>query len=201
MRALDLTSKRFGRLLVLEKCGHIGKYIAWKCKCDCGNETVVSVNNLQNGSTNSCGCFARELSSARRKTHGLTNTALHKTWRNIKTRCYNPNCQKYKNYGGKGILMCDEWLNDFNSFYEWSIKNGWKDGLTIDRIDVDGNYEPSNCRWVDWETQQRNKSNNIYVEFDGKKVCLKEYAELKGISYDKVRYDYKKNIVERLRNN
>ena len=93
--------------------------------------------------------------------------------------------------------MCNEWLDDFNSFYEWSINNGWKDGLTIDRIDVDGNYEPSNCRWVDWKTQQRNKSNNIYVEFNGKKVCLKEYAELKGISYDKARYDYKKNIVER----
>ena len=191
MRALDLTGKRFGRLLVLEKCGHIGKYIAWKCKCACGNETIVAVNNLQNGSTNSCGCLAKELSSARRKTHGLTNTTLHKTWKNIKTRCYNPNCQKYKNYGGKGILMCDEWLNDFNSFYEWSIKNGWKDGLTIDRIDVDGNYEPSNCRWVDWKTQQRNKSNNIYVEFNGRKVCLKEYAELKGISYDKARYEVK----------
>ena len=197
MKTLDLAGKRFGRLLVLEKCGHIGKYIAWKCKCDCGNETVVAVNNLQNGSTKSCGCLARELSSARHKIHGLTNTTLHKTWKNIKTRCYNPNCQKYKNYGGKGICMCNEWLDDFNSFYEWSINNGWKDGLTIDRIDVDGNYEPSNCRWVDWKTQQRNKSNNIYVEFNGKKVCLKEYAELKGISYDKARYDYKKNIVER----
>ena len=86
MKTLDLAGKRFGRLLVLEKCGHIGKYIAWKCKCDCGNETVVAVNNLQNGSTKSCGCLARELSSARRKIHGLTNTTLHKTWKNIRQK-------------------------------------------------------------------------------------------------------------------
>ena len=176
MRALDLTGKRFGRLLALEKCGHIGKYIAWKCKCDCGNETIVAVNNLQNGSTNSCGCLARELSSVRRKTHGLTNTTLHKTWKNIKTRCYNPNCQKYKNYGGKGICMCNEWLDDFNSFYEWSINNGWKDGLTIDRIDSNGNYEPSNCRWATMREQAQNTSRNHFITHNVERKCIAEWC-------------------------
>ena len=191
MKLLDLTGKRFGRLVVLNKQGHKGKLIAWRCKCDCGNETVVSVSNLLNNSTKSCGCLAREIYSSVNKTHGMTNTPLYKTWKNIKTRCYNHKCQKYKNYGGKGISMCKEWLDDFMSFYKWSNENGYETGLTIDRIDVDGNYEPNNCRWVNWKTQQRNKSNNVYVEFNGKKVCLKEYAELKGISYDKARYEVK----------
>lgn len=195
MRALDLKGKRFGRLLVVEKCGHIGKYIGWKCKCDCGNETVVSVNNLQNGSTKSCGCLARELSSERFKKHGKSNYSLYKVWKNIKNRCYNPRTEKYKYYGEKGISMCKEWVGDFTSFYGWSIKNGWKKGLTIDRINVDGNYEPENCRWVTWKTQQRNKSNNIYVNFDNRIVCLKEYSELKSISYDKARQEVRRNIL------
>lgn len=197
MKFIDITGQKFGRLLVLERCGYIGKNIAWRCLCDCGNETIVGISNLRNGSVKSCGCLARELSSLRLKKHGKTNTILYKTWKNIKNRCYNKNTKKYNYYGGRGIFVCEEWLNNFESFYNWSIHNGWKKGLTIDRIDVNGNYEPSNCRWVDWKTQQRNKSNNIYVNFEGEKVCLKEYAERKNISYDKARKIYKqKEIVE-----
>lgn len=191
MEHLDLTGKRFGRLVVLNKQGHKGKDIAWKCKCDCGKETIVSVTNLLNNSTKSCGCLAREIRSSINKKHGMTNTKLYRTWKNIKNRCNNPNCAKYKYYGDKGISVCKTWLDDFMNFYKWSIDNGYKEGLTIDRIDFNGNYEPSNCRLVDWKTQQRNKSNNIYIEFNGKKVCLKEYAELKGISYDKARQEVK----------
>ena len=173
---IDLTGKRFGRLVVLEQAEyHIDKKgrktRMWKCKCDCGNETIVRHGGLQRGTTTSCGCFHKEIVGSLNRTHGLSANCgrLYPLWKSIKYRCYNINSKDYDRYGGRGIVMCDEWVNDFQSFYDWAIANGYKEEktdkglniLTIDRIDVNGNYEPSNCRFVTNDVQAKNKRNTI----------------------------------------
>ncbi len=124
----------------------------------------------------------KELTSKRTKIHGKRHTKLYYVWRGIKTRCYNKHSKKYDVYGWRGIAVCDEWRNDFMNFYDWAINNGYKDGLTIDRIDVDGNYEPSNCRWATQKQQQRNRRNNRKVTINGETHCLTEWCEILGIN-------------------
>lgn len=173
---VDLTGKRFGRLVVLEQAEyHIDKkgrkIRMWKCKCDCGNETIVRHGGLQRGTTTSCGCFHKEIVGSLNRTHGLSANCgrLYPLWKSIKYRCYNKNSKSYSQYGGRGIAMCDEWKNDFLAFHDWAIANGYKEEktdkglniLTIDRIDVNGNYEPSNCRFVTNDVQAKNKRNTI----------------------------------------
>lgn len=173
---VDLTGKRFGRLVVLEQAEyHIDKkgrkIRMWKCKCDCGNETIVRHGGLQSGTTTSCGCFHKEIVGSLNRTHGLSANCgrLYPLWKSIKYRCYNKNSKSYSQYGGRGIVMCDEWKNDFLAFHDWAIANGYKEEktdkglniLTIDRIDVNGNYEPLNCRFVTNEVQAKNKRNTI----------------------------------------
>lgn len=109
------------------------------------------------------------------------NTQLYNVWRNIKYRCTSKTCKVYKHYGGRGITMCNEWKNDYNSFYEWAITNGYKRGLSIDRIDVNGNYEPSNCRWATQKQQSNNTRKNVYLNIDGEKLTITQLAEKKGI--------------------
>lgn len=137
------------------------KIVVWNCLCDCGKETKVRSSNLKNGSVKSCGCLRY---ATKNTTHGLTNTRLFTIWDNMKARCYNHQCDSYKNYGGKGIEICHEWLNSFQSFYDWAIKNGYKDDLTIERIKITGNYEPSNCKWIPQNEQARNKSTSLGIE-------------------------------------
>ena len=176
---VDLTGKRFGRLVVLEQAEyHIDKKgrktKMWKCKCDCGNETIVRHGGLQKGTTTSCGCFHKEIVGSLNRSHGLSANCgrLYPLWKSIKYRCYNINSKDYARYGGRGIVMCDEWINDFQSFYDWAIANGYKEEktdkglniLTIDRIDVNGNYEPSNCRFVTNDVQAKNKRDTITDE-------------------------------------
>lgn len=176
---IDLTGKRFGRLVVLEQAEyHIDKKgrktKMWKCKCDCGNETIVRHGGLQKGTTTSCGCFHKEIVGSLNRSHGLSANCgrLYPLWKSIKYRCYNINSKDYARYGGRGIVMCDEWINDFQSFYDWAIANGYKEEktdkglniLTIDRIDVNGNYEPSNCRFVTNDVQAKNKRDTITDE-------------------------------------
>ncbi len=145
------------------------------CKCDCGNNCVVSYNHLISNHTKSCGCLNFK--------HNLTNSRLFKIWSGILNRCYNKNNHKYKNYGGRGITICDEWKNDFKVFYDWSITNSYQDNLTIDRIDVNGNYEPSNCRWVNQKTQQNNKNSNLWITYDNQTYTLSEWSEILNINY------------------
>lgn len=118
--------------------------------------------------------------------HGKRHTRLYMTYYRLKQKCYNSNNKDYPNYGGRGITICDEWLNDFMSFYDWAINNNYRDDLTIDRIDVNGNYDPSNCRWVDTKTQNRNKRTNLQYTINGETHCLGEWCEILNLDYMKV---------------
>lgn len=184
MRFEDLTGNRYGKLTVVKRVYKDGeRKTHWLCKCDCGNETVVSSDNLKNGHTKSCGCLRVETSKVSLTTHGLSKTRLYKIYKGMKARTTNSSCNEYKNYGGRDIKICDEWLNDFTAFYCWAMGNGYKDGLTIDRIDVNGNYEPSNCRWATMKEQQNNRTNNHNITHNGETLTMKQWAEKLGINY------------------
>lgn len=154
---IDMTGQEFGRLTVLHRAPNQGKRTMWVCRCECGNETIVERGNLVGGRMKSCGCLKNARISEVNKTHGLTHTRLHRIWLNMKTRCFNPKFKQYENYMGRGITMCDEWRDSFKAFYDWAMANGYKDNLSIDRINNDGNYEPSNCRWADNYVQSGNR--------------------------------------------
>lgn len=171
----------FGRLTVLDRAENAGRTTRWKCICSCGKETIVRQPDLKSGRTTSCGCRFSEQLAERNSKHGLSGTKLCNIWRSMKDRCYNSNCPAYKNYGGRGIKVCDEWFSDLKAFYDWSIANGYDEGLTIDRIDVNGNYEPSNCRWVDRIVQANNTRSNHFIEYDGRTQTIAEWSKELGI--------------------
>jgi len=154
-RLIDMTGERFGRLVVVRRVEN-GKYGSmWLCKCDCGNEISVYGRSLRLGHTQSCGCLVKDIFTK----HGMYKSRLHKEWRGIKHRCKNPSASHYEQYGGKGIKVCDEWQgeNGFVNFMNWAMANGYSDDKSIDRIDPNGNYDSSNCRWVDMQVQSRNR--------------------------------------------
>lgn len=176
----DLTGKRFGRLTVLSLIeSESGAKIPtkWLCRCDCGNELEVRACNLKSGNSSSCGCLQRENAAIKKYKHGQTGTKLFVAWVHIKQRCFNSKDKAFKYYGGRGITVCDEWKNDFQAFHDWAMSNGYADNLTIDRIDVNGNYEPSNCRWITIQEQQRNKRDNTKVVFNGYCKTVGEWAK------------------------
>ena len=148
----DLVGKRFGRLTVLEYAGNE----RWKCVCDCGGTALVRTNNLTLGNARSCGCYQKDVASRVSRKHGDSSTPLYKVWCSMRQRCCNPNSKAYRDYGGRGISVCDEWAG-FEPFKEWAMSAGYRQGLTIDRIDNDGNYCPENCRWVGMSVQNANK--------------------------------------------
>lgn len=199
----DITGKKFGRLTVLRQEGidKWGKRI-WLCKCVCGNTKIVRTEALTSGDTKSCGCLLHETRqktySNLNKTHGMTNTRLYKKWRGIICRCYSEGTNGYKNYGGRGIKVCNEWKNDFMSFYEWAIATGYKQGLTIDRIDVNDDYKPDNCKWATIKEQQNNKRSNCFLEYEGEIKTLKQWSEKFNIKYAtlKCRKDKGWNVQE-----
>ena len=185
----DITGRVYGRLTVIERVENDKHNQArWKCLCECGNYTVAVTSELNRGNVRSCGCLSREISKKVNFKHGFKYTRLYKIWGSMKKRCYNPNSPNYKYYGAKGIKICDEWKNDFKVFHDWAYANGYDENAeygkcTIDRIDVNGNYEPSNCRWVDVKSQERNRGNNNFITYNNETHCISEWAEILGINY------------------
>lgn len=178
----DLTGQTFGRLVVVKRVENKGKRVAYLCKCNCGNEFVTTAPNLTRGDTRSCGCLKMEVLVKRVAKHKKTNTRLYRIWKIMKTRCYNKHFHKYNDYGARGIIVCDEWKNDFVAFEKWANNNGYNDTLTIDRIDFNGNYEPSNCRWATAEEQANNRRSLHYIEYDGKKRTISDWAKELNLS-------------------
>lgn len=191
----DLTGQKFNRLTVIsrDKSKRTRRGTYWLCRCDCGNYTVVDRYKLISGHTKSCGCYQRERSrEIHRKTikHNMSKTRIYRVWSSMMDRCFNPNSKERRLYGGRGITVCEEW-RDFRNFCKWAYETGYQEDAaygkcTIDRIDVNGNYEPSNCRWVDLKAQSRNTRCNVVVDYQGEKHCLSEWAEIKGISYNRL---------------
>ena len=182
---IDLKGQKFGRLTVLAYAEYRNEAAHWICLCDCGAEVIVNGASLRNGHTRSCGCLSRELAATRcrdtKTVHGLRNTRLFGIWNGMKQRCNNPKRPKFPNYGGRGVTVCAEWLNDFKAFYDWAVANGYTDELTIDRIDVNGNYCPENCRWVPKAEQAYNKTTSERITYNGETKTLAEWAKIKGL--------------------
>lgn len=179
----DLTGQKFGRLTVIKKYGHNkSNAILWLCQCDCGNQVIVIGDHLRTGHTKSCGCYNLDMLRARAK-HRKVRTRPYKIWADIKTRCTNPKDKNYENYGKRGITMCDEWANDFTKFYEWAMANGYKDNLTIDRIDNNKGYYPDNCRWATYIEQNNNRRDNKKYLYNNQLLTLAQIGRLCNINY------------------
>lgn len=190
----DISNQRFGKLVAQEYLGlkQISKdgrrASCWLCKCDCGNTTEVTYHNLISGHTKSCGCLHKEVVSKNSYRHGDSRTILYRRYIGMKDRCYNQNATEYDQYGGRGIRVCDEWFNDYTSFKRWSLDNGFRKELSIDRINVNGNYEPKNCRWATTKEQAENRQNNHIVRYNGKEYILTRIASEHNICVNTFRY-------------
>lgn len=174
----DLKGKVFGYWTVIERVENhpTAKSAQWLCECECGTRRVIRAWALKHEKTKSCGCHKNDYN----KTHGGKGTRLYECWRHMRYRCENPNNQAYENYGGRGISVCNEW-HDFAVFKKWALANGYDDSLTIDRIDVNGNYEPSNCRWAESKVQMNNRRNTKHYQYGGKSLTMSEWSQLTGI--------------------
>lgn len=182
-KRVDVTGQRFGRLVIVEFSHTDGPgRTYWICRCDCGKIKTILGASMNAGATQSCGCLAKERTSQACTSHGQTNTRLYRVWRNMKSRCNCPSSNKYYNYGGKGVSVCEEWT-PFEGFQKWALSHGYAADLTIDRFDGSGNYEPSNCHWATYKEQSNNTTQNHILEFNGMRKNLKQWSEFLGISY------------------
>lgn len=182
-KLIDLTGQKFARLTVLQRVENDKKQNSqWLCNCVCGNNIIVRGYHLKSGRIKSCGCLQKETGYMNKK-HGMCETRLYKIWTGIKTRCTNKNEISYKRYGARNIKICAEWKDNFSSFYEWAINNGYADNLTIERINVNGNYEPHNCTWIPSEQQAQNRTTSKLINIDNTTHCLKEWARIYNIKY------------------
>lgn len=181
---IDISGNRYGRLVAINPIRK-NNGIYWVCKCDCGNTTEVLPQHLNRGLIRSCGCLRKDVSSKKNKKHGMSKTRIYKEWKGIKERCLNKNNHAYKNYGGRGITICDEWLgeNGFEYFCDWAMQNGYQDNLTIERKDVNGNYCPENCCWIPIGDQALNTRANVYLEYNGESKPIAQWAKEYGINY------------------
>lgn len=190
----DIAGKRYGRLIAIKRVGQtVNGQTLWLCRCDCGYEKVIRGGGLSSGQTKSCGCWNAENIKTINKTHGDSYTRLYKIWTDMKKRCsYFTKNKYYYLYGQRGIKVCDEWKDNYLAFREWSMQNGYRENLTIDRINNDGDYEPSNCQWSDLSKQTNNKRSNIIFEFNGVSRTMIEWCKIKGLSYTMVKGRYRK---------
>lgn len=190
----DFSNKRFGKLLAIKRIGN-NKYkqSLWLCKCNCGREVIIRAYCLKNGSTKSCGCYRKEFKCYNAKYNAKKYNRLYNIWKGINRRCYNKKDSSYNLYGGRGIIVCDDWKNDFEKFKDWAFENGYAEHLTIDRINNDGNYEPNNCRWATKKEQNSNTRRNIYITFNGETKVASDWAKQTGIGLYTILYRIRKN--------
>lgn len=192
MKHKDLTGQKFNMLTVLSFAYVKETHAYWNCICDCGKTSVVCGSKLMRNITRSCGCLIPETSRIRNSKHKLSKTRLYHIYYGMRVRCYNKNDPSFIHYGQRGITICDEWMKDITKFIEWANKNGYKDGLSIDRIDPNKGYFPENCRWVNFKIQANNKTNNKLVTFNGETHTVSEWADKLGMK--------RKILEQRIRN-
>ena len=192
----NLVGMRYGLLevvaLAADKVYKSGKKTQYLCKCDCGKTKTILAASLVNGRTTSCGCIRKEQLAKRSRKHGCAGERLYVIWIDMKARCNNAAANNYHCYGGRGISVCKEWVNDFSAFQLWAVSNGYNDNLTLDRINVNGNYEPGNCRWATTKEQGFNKRTNRYLTLNGETYTVTEWSKKTGLPLT--------TIVNRLRN-
>lgn len=201
-KLIDITGKRYNKLVVVKRVENAkGGVPMWECVCDCGNTTVVRGANLKSGAVKSCGCLLKTTKSTLK--HDMSNTLLYKKWAGMKSRCFTPSLPSYKNYGGRGISVCDEWKNSFEAFRDWALSNGYSDNLTIERIDPNGDYCPENCTWITLSEQARNRRSNYSFEYNGETRNLADWCRLLGIPYgvvhnriNKLKWSFERAISE-----
>lgn len=181
-RVKDLTGNKYGRLTVLYYTRMGKKQAKWMCECECGNKTEVFGSAIVGGGTKSCGCLLKINSH---RTHGMSNTRLYSVWKWMRMRCERPGTNSYDRYGGRGIKVCDRWL-EFENFYE-DMGDTYQEGLQLDRIDFDGNYCPENCKWSTTKEQANNRVTNVFVEYKGEKYTVTQLAEKIGMNQQTLR--------------
>lgn len=179
-RARDLTGMRSNYLTAIRYAGSDGKKSYWDIKCDCGNVVKMAATEFLKGKIKSCGCQRYRIISEARKTHGMSRHPAYAVWRAMIDRCRLPSHQAWKNYGGRGIMVCEKWVENFENFWN-DMGTVYKKGLSLDRINVDGNYCPENCRWVSAKTQNRNRRSNRYAESPLGYMTIAELSEISGI--------------------
>lgn len=201
--SIDLTGQRFGKLTVLYRDGTYKTEALWFCLCDCGNTKTIKAGNLKNG-TFSCGCHRIKHCKTKFITHGLTNTSIYKCWTSMKSRCLNPYDPSYRFYGAKGVTVCVQWIESFETFFADMGQRPSKKH-SIDRIDSSGNYEPKNCRWVTTVMQNQNLRSNINITYNGETLCCAEWSRRLGSSHNivsrrlKIGWDKEKAVNTPLR--
>lgn len=188
MKTNNIIGKKFNRWTVLQKASHKDKNgkLLWVCQCDCGEIRTIVGASLKSGNSKSCGCWKKEQTALAKTTHGKSKTRLYSIWLGMKKRCENPHASTYKNYGARGISVCTEWKS-FEVFQEWAVSHGYLDNLSIDRIDVNGNYEPLNCRWVSDIEQKNNKRNNHYLTVGNETKSMADWSKELDIPYTTLR--------------
>ena len=199
----DMQGRKIGRLIFKEYVGLLNHHALWLCQCSCGNECIVKASSVKSGVTSSCGCLAHEILMDRNIKHNCAYLPIYRNYHHMIRRCYDSTSKAYKWYGERGIRVCDEWKNKdngFMNFYNWAIENGYKEEIlpngrnkwTIDRINVNGNYEPSNCRWATNIQQANNKRTNVFVEHEGKKYTIAEFVREFNLNYNNTLARYHK---------
>lgn len=182
-KLIDITGLTFGKWKVLEHKYKKNNAHYWLCKCECGNTAIVRGGSLKQGTSKSCGCVGKQKTVRRSTKHGGYGTRLYRIWDDMKARCNNPNSISYCNYGAKGITICDEW-KDFKLFRDWALNNGYKENLTLDRINNKKGYNPSNCQWITMVEQQNNKSTNHFITFKGETLTMAQWARKLNFPYN-----------------
>lgn len=192
INAKNLTGKVFGRLKVIGQADNKNKDRRWTCLCECGSITTVIARDLMSGHTTSCGCLKHHIKHS--VNNGVYYKEIYAIWKGMKNRCNNKKDNAYKHYGERGIKICLEWTS-FSVFYTWAINNGYKPNLSIERVNVNGNYEPSNCTWIPIENQSKNRRNTVYIEYHGQIKTQAEWSRYFNVTHSAIQYHLKRGTI------